>query len=143
MQLIASVKNIMPHLHLPVQSGSNAILKRMNRKYTKEEYLSKINYLKSLLPDVAITTDIIVGFPNETDEDFEATLDLVKAADFEGAYTFIFSPREGTPAAQFEDNTPADVKKTRLLELNKLINEGFARGNKRFEGTIQEVLVKG
>ncbi len=143
MQLIASGKNIMPHLHLPVQSGSNAILKRMNRKYTKEEYLSKINYLKSLLPDVAITTDIIVGFPNETDEDFEATLDLVKAADFEGAYTFIFSPREGTPAAQFEDNTPADVKKTRLLELNKLINEGFARGNKRFEGTIQEVLVEG
>ena len=135
--------NIMPHLHLPVQSGSNVILKRMNRKYTKEEYLAKVEKLKKAVPGIAITTDIIVGFPGETEEDFNETLDLVRKAEFEGAYTFIFSPREGTPAATYKDDTPDEVKKERLLTLNKLINEGFARGNKRFEGEIVEVFVEG
>lgn len=134
--------NIMPNLHLPVQSGSNSILKRMNRKYTAESYLEKVQKLKELIPDIAITTDIIVGFPGETDEDFQATLDLVEKADFEGAYTFIFSPREGTPAAQYEDITTDAIKKERLQTLNKYINEGYARGNKRFEGEIVEVLVE-
>ena len=135
--------NIMPHLHLPVQSGSNEILKKMNRKYTKEEYLEKIEKLKKAIPGISITTDIIVAFPGESEEDFNETLDLVRKAAFEGAYTFIFSPREGTPAAKLEDNLSKEVKKERLLTLNKLINEGYAKGNKRFEGEIVEVLVEG
>jgi len=140
---MANNKNIMPHLHLPVQSGSNKILKKMNRKYTKEEYLEKINFLKSLIPDISLTTDIIVAFPGEEKEDFEETLDLVRKANFEGAYTFIYSKREGTPAAKLENNLEEDVKKERLYKLNELINEGFARGNKRFEGEVVEVLVDG
>ena len=133
----------MPHLHLPVQSGSNTILKKMNRKYTKEEYLEKIDKLRKAIPDISLTTDIIVGFPGETEEDFKETLDLVTKAGFEGAYTFIFSPREGTPASKYEDNITSEVKKERLLILNKLINDGFAAGNKRFEGEIVDVLVEG
>ena len=135
--------NIMPHLHLPVQSGSNTILKKMNRKYTKEEYLEKVNKLKKTVPGISITTDIIVGFPGETDEDFRETLDLVKKVGFEGAYTFIFSPREGTPASKYVDDISDDVKKERLLTLNKLINDGFAAGNKRFSEAVVEVLVEG
>ena len=135
--------NIMPHLHLPVQSGSDTVLKKMNRKYTKESYMEKVRLLKEYIPGIALTTDIIVGFPSETDEDFKQTLDLVREADFEGAFTFIFSPREGTPASKYEDNTTEEVKNERLQTLNKLINEGFAKGNKRFENTIQEVLVDG
>ena len=143
MDVMAKYENIMPQLHLPVQSGSNPILKKMNRKYTKEVYLEKINYLKSLIPSLALTTDLIVGFPGETDEDFEETLDLVRKAEFEGAYTFIYSPRKGTPAASYENQVEASISKQRLYTLNKLINEGFARGNKRFEGEVVEVLVEG
>ena len=143
MDVMAKYPNIMPHLHLPVQSGSNQILKKMNRKYTKEQYLEKVNYLKSLIPDLALTTDIIVGFPGETDDDFKETLDLVEKAQFEGAYTFIYSPREGTPAAKFTNQVDPIISKERLLLLNKYINDGFARGNKRFEGETVEVLVEG
>ena len=135
--------NIMPHLHLPVQSGSNTILKKMNRKYTKEEYLEKIEKLKKAVPGISITTDIIVAFPGETEEDFEDTLDLVRKVGFEGAYTFIYSPREGTPAATYPNPLTEAEKKERLLKLNELINEGFAMGNKRFEGEVVEVLVDG
>lgn len=142
-QALAKGGNLMPHLHLPVQSGSNQILKKMNRKYTKEEYLEKIAKLKSLVPGISITTDIIVGFPGETDEDFEATLDLVRKVDFEGAFTFIFSPREGTPAAKYQDDLDPKIKKERLHRLNKLINEGYLRGNQRFEGKTVKVLVEG
>jgi tRNA-2-methylthio-N6-dimethylallyladenosine synthase len=141
--VMAKGGNIMPHLHLPVQSGSNVILKKMNRKYTKEEYLEKIGKLKKAIPDISLTTDIIVGFPEETEDDFNETLSLVNEVGFEGAYTFIFSPREGTPASKYTDNVKSDVKKERLLTLNKLINEGFAAGNKRFEGEIVDVLVEG
>ena len=136
-------KNIMPHLHLPVQSGSNDILKKMNRKYTKEEYLEKIRKLRESCPSISITTDIIVAFPGETEEDFEETLDLVRKAEFEGAFTFIYSPREGTPAAKYQNDLTEAEKKERLLTLNKLINEGYAKGNKRFEGETVEVLVEG
>ena len=142
-EVMAKRGNIMPHLHLPVQSGSNSVLKKMNRKYTKEIYLEKIKKLKELIPDISITTDIIVGFPTETDEDFKATLDLVKEVGFEGAFTFIFSPREGTPAARYEDDTSMEVKKARLQELNDLINEGYLTGNKRFEDKTVKVLVDG
>ena len=142
-KVMGKYPNIMPHLHLPVQSGSNEILKKMNRKYTKEEYLEKCAYLREYVPGISLTTDIIVGFPNESDEDFNETLDLVKKAGFEGAYTFIYSRREGTPAAKMEDSISDETKKERLLKLNDLINEGFLRGNKRFEGEILEVLVDG
>ncbi|HHU55185.1 MAG TPA: tRNA (N6-isopentenyl adenosine(37)-C2)-methylthiotransferase MiaB [Acholeplasmataceae bacterium] len=140
-KVMATGKNIMPHLHLPVQSGSNRILKAMNRKYTKESYLEKIQKLRSLIPDISITTDIIVGFPGETEEDFLETLRLVEEANFEGAFTFIFSPREGTPASKFSDETPLAEKKDRLLRLNKIVNEGYARGNKRFVSDVVKVLV--
>jgi tRNA-2-methylthio-N6-dimethylallyladenosine synthase len=115
----------------------------MNRKYTKEQYLEKIGKLKQLIPDIAITTDIIVGFPTETEDDFKETLDLVEKAGFEGAFTFIFSPREGTPAYSYEDNIDQKDKKRRLLELNKHINEGYLKGNQRFVGKSVKVLVDG
>src|SRR5574344_1559834 len=102
--VIANNKNIMPYIHLPLQSGSSKILKIMGRRYTKEEYLTLFNKMKSTIPNVSITTDIIVGFPNETDEDFKETLDVVNTCQYDGAYTFIFSPREGTPAAIMKDS---------------------------------------
>ena len=142
-EVMAKRGNIMPHLHLPVQSGSNSVLKKMNRKYTKEEYIDKVNKLKKLIPDIAITTDIIVGFPTETNEDYLETLKLVEEVGFEGAFTFIFSPREGTPAYKYEDNIDPNEKKERLLELNKLINDGYFKGNKRFVGKTVKVLVDG
>ena len=142
-EVMATRGNIMPHIHLPVQSGSDRILKKMNRKYTREIYLELISQLRSHIPDIAITTDIIVGFPGETEEDFAQTLDLVRKADFEGAFTFIYSPRSGTPASKYVDDLPAVVKKQRLQELNKLVNEGYLKGNKRFEGKTVKVLVDG
>jgi len=142
-QMIAQKNNLMPYIHLPVQSGSTEVLKRMNRKYTKESYLKLVEQIYQYIPDASITTDIIVGFPGETREQFEATLDLVKQCKFEGAYTFIYSAREGTPAALYEDNIDASEKKARLLELNKVVNDGYLIGNQRFEGTIQKVLVDG
>lgn len=142
-EIMGKRKNIMPHLHLPVQSGSNRILKKMNRKYTKEEYLEKIEKLKKAVPGISITTDIIVAFPGETEEDFNETLDLVEKVKFEGAFTFIYSPREGTPAAKYENLLTEEEKKQRLLTLNEAINAGYAEGNKRFEGKIVKVLVDG
>ena len=136
-------KSVMPHLHLPVQSGDNHILKIMNRKYTHELYMEKINELKREIPDISITTDIIVGFPNETEEEFQHTLDLVREVGYEGAYTFIYSPREGTPAAKMEDNTPQEEKKDRLNRLIALTNEGYLKGHQRFVGRVVKVLVDG
>ncbi len=135
--------NLMPYIHLPVQSGSNKILKAMNRKYTKESYLKTVQEIKNKIPGVSLTTDIIVGFPGETEEDFLETLDLVEKAGFEGAYTFVFSPRSGTPAAKLEDFTLMEDKKKRLYRLNKIINDGFKRGNLRFLNKTVEVLVEG
>lgn len=143
MEAIRDGEHIMPFFHLPVQSGSERILKKMNRHYTKKKYLEVLNQLKTIVPGISVTTDIIVGFPGETQEDFEDTLDLVDQANFEGAYTFIFSPREGTPAAKYEDNTPIEVKKQRLYKLNEKVNAGYLRGNKRFEGQVVRVLVDG
>lgn len=135
--------NIMPHLHLPVQSGSNAVLKKMNRKYTHEEYLEKVNMLKEINPGISITTDIIVAFPTETIEDFNETLRLVDEVGYEGAFTFIYSPREGTPAAKYENNITNEEAHRRLDILHGKINEGYLKGNKRFEGKVVEVLVDG
>lgn len=143
MNAMKDCPSVMPHLHLPVQSGDNEILKKMNRKYSYEDYMQKITRLKELVPDLALTTDIIVGFPNETEEQFQNTLKLVENAGFEGAFTFIYSKREGTPAAAMEDFIEEDVKKERLYRLNKMINAGYLKGHERFIGTIVEILVDG
>lgn len=142
-RVLAKGGNLMPYIHLPVQSGSDDVLKRMNRKYTREEYLALVRRIRAAIPDISLTTDVIVGFPGETDEDFEKTLSLVAAAGFEGAYTFMFSPRAGTPAAKYPDTIAKDVKKTRLLRLNDLVNAQFKAGNQRFEGALLDVLVDG
>ncbi|MDR2822541.1 MAG: tRNA (N6-isopentenyl adenosine(37)-C2)-methylthiotransferase MiaB [Acholeplasmatales bacterium] len=140
-KVLGSFDNIMPYLHLPVQSGSNSILKKMNRHYTIEEYLEKVNYLKKEIPNVSLTTDIIVGFPNETEEDFLKTLELVDTVKFEGAYTFIYSKRDGTPAATFIDSISDLEKKDRFNRLKEVVDKYYLRGNQRFLGLIEEVLV--
>lgn len=140
---MAEYDNIMPHLHLPVQSGSNEILKKMNRKYTRESYTELVNKLKANVPNISLTTDIIVAFPGETQEMFDETLSLVKEIGFEGAFTFIFSPREGTPAAKMESNISKEDAKERLRILNDVVNVGFLDGNMRFEDEIVDVLVEG
>ena len=142
-EAFGSCKSVMPHLHLPVQSGSNAVLKKMNRHYTKERYLDVIERLKKVTPDIALTTDIIVAFPTETEADFLETLDLVEKVNFEGAYTFIFSKRAGTPAADFEDTIETSEKKARLQRLNKVINEGYLRASTKYLGKTVNVLVDG
>ena len=141
--VIAKYDNIMPYVHLPIQSGSDDILRKMNRKYTIDEYKKLFDQIKSKVKNVAITTDIIVGFPNETDEDFEKTLDIVNYCKFDGAYTFIFSPREGTAAARMEDKISMEVKEKRLQELNSLVNKYSLESNQRLVGKVVEVLVNG
>ncbi|MGL4662683.1 MAG: tRNA (N6-isopentenyl adenosine(37)-C2)-methylthiotransferase MiaB [Culicoidibacterales bacterium] len=134
--------NMMPHVHLPVQSGSSSMLKIMGRSYTRETYLALYDQLRAI-PGVAITTDIIVGFPNETDEQFEETVSLVDTCEYDGAYTFIYSPREGTPAAKMVDNVPEDVKKERLQRLNTIVNTHAKLRNDAYLGKIVHVLVDG
>ncbi|HZG71057.1 MAG TPA: TRAM domain-containing protein, partial [Chondromyces sp.] len=113
------------------------------RKYTREQFLELVRKIKAAIPDVALTTDIIVGYPNETEEQFEETLSLYREVGFEAAYTFIYSPREGTPAAKMKDNVPMEVKKERLQRLNALVNELSAEAMKKYEGQVVEVLVEG
>ena len=139
--VIAKYDNIMPYVHLPIQSGSDEILKKMNRKYTIEEYKKLFDQIKEKVKNVAVTTDIIVGFPNETDEDFQKTLDIVNYCKFDGAYTFIFSPREGTAAARMEDKITMQVKEERLQKLNELVNKYSLESNKKLLGKTVEVLV--
>ncbi|HYK74916.1 MAG TPA: tRNA (N6-isopentenyl adenosine(37)-C2)-methylthiotransferase MiaB [Pseudoneobacillus sp.] len=142
-EVLAKGGNLMNHIHLPVQSGSTEVLKIMARKYTREGYLELIRKIKAAIPDASFTTDIIVGYPNETEEQFEETMSLFREVGFEGAYTFIYSPREGTPAAKMEDNVPMEVKKERLQRLNNLVNETAAESMKKYKGQIVEVLVEG
>lgn len=134
---------IMPYLHLPVQSGNNDILKIMGRKYNIEQYKDIIVKLKNKIPHLCLTTDIIVGFPNETDEQFLDTYNLYKEIEYDNAFTFIYSPREYTPAARMDDNVSDEDKKKRLHKLNTLVNDIAARKNAAYEGTIQKVLVEG
>ncbi|MBQ2872831.1 MAG: tRNA (N6-isopentenyl adenosine(37)-C2)-methylthiotransferase MiaB [Bacilli bacterium] len=141
--VISKCDNIMPYVHLPIQSGSDRILKLMGRKYTKEEYLELVNKIRERVPNVSITTDIIVGFPGETEEDFQDTLDIVNKVKYDLAYTFIYSPREGTPAAKMEDNTPMEEKKERLARLNELINKYALEANKKMLDKIVSVLILG
>ena len=133
--------NVLPYIHLPVQSGSNRILKLMGRKYTRESYLELVHKLKSNIPNLCLTTDIIVGFPNESDEDFNDTLDIVKVCEYDSAYTFIYSPRVGTPASKMEDNISLEVKEKRLQELNDLVNYYSRRSNERLKDKIVPVLL--
>ncbi|WP_019412923.1 tRNA (N6-isopentenyl adenosine(37)-C2)-methylthiotransferase MiaB [Paenisporosarcina sp. TG20] len=142
-EVLAKRGNLVEHIHLPVQSGSTSMLKLMARKYSREQYLELVHKIRKALPDAALTTDIIVGFPNETDEQFEETMSLYEEVGFELAYTYIYSPREGTPAARMEDNIPMEVKKERLQRLNNLVNELSAKAMDAYEGQIVEVLVEG
>lgn len=140
---IADYENIMPFVHLPLQSGDDEILKRMGRRYTSSSYMELFNKIKNTVPGVSISTDIIVGFPNESDEAFQHTLDMVNACKFDNAFTFIFSARPGTPAARMEDSVDFETKSKRLQELNKLWNGYALEHNKQYEGRIVEVLVDG
>ncbi|MED0773137.1 tRNA (N6-isopentenyl adenosine(37)-C2)-methylthiotransferase MiaB [Bacillus siamensis] len=142
-EVLAKGGNLLDHIHLPVQSGSSAMLKMMARKYDRERYLELVEKIKAAMPNASLTTDIIVGFPNETDEQFEETLSLYREVEFDSAYTFIYSPREGTPAAKMKDNVPMRVKKERLQRLNDLVKEISAKKMKEYEGRTVEVLVEG
>ena len=135
--------NIMPYIHLPLQSGSDSILKLMGRRYTKKSYIELYKKIKEALPNSSITTDIIVGFPNETIEDFNETLDVVNTCKFDGAYTFIFSPRVGTPAAKMADNVTLEEKNQRLYKLNELINKYSKEANDKYINKIVPVLIEG
>jgi len=141
--IIAKYDNIMPYIHLPLQSGSNRILRLMGRRYTKESYIELYNKIKTKIPNCSITTDIIVGFPGETEEDFNATLEVVNECKYDSAFTFIFSPREGTPAAKMEDNVSLDVKNDRLQRLNELINKYAKEANDRYQDKVVPVLIEG
>lgn len=142
-EVLAKGGNLLDHIHLPVQSGSSEVLKRMNRKYTREDYLELVRKIRKAIPNATLTTDIIVGFPNETDEQFEETMTLVEEVGFEAAYTFIYSPREGTPAAKKKDDVPEEVKKQRLYRLNELVNKQSAASMKSYQGKTVKVLVEG
>ena len=140
--VIKESKKICRHLHLPVQSGSSEILKKMNRHYTKEQYLRLAEKIRREIPDIAITTDIIVGFPGETEEDFLETLDVMDKVRFEGAFTFIYSRRTGTPAARMENQVPEDVVKDRFDRLLRKMQELTEMNGGKYLGTVQEVLVE-
>ncbi|WP_338556076.1 tRNA (N6-isopentenyl adenosine(37)-C2)-methylthiotransferase MiaB [Paenibacillus sp. KS-LC4] len=142
-EVLAQRGNLVEHIHLPVQSGSTEVLKRMSRKYSREMYLELVGKIKAAIPDAMLTSDIIVGFPGETDEQFEDTLSLVREVGFDSAYTFLYSPREGTPAAGMEDNVPLDVKKRRLQRLNDLLKQMSLESHERMIGTTVEVLIEG
>ena len=133
----------MPFIHLPLQSGNDEILKLMGRRYTAKEYKELFNKIKSKIKDVAISTDIIVGFPNETEEQFSDTLDMVEFCKYDNAYSFIFSSREGTPAATMKDQISIKEKKERLQRLNERLGYYSKLNNKKWEGKIVEVLVDG
>ena len=141
-EVIGKYPNIMSYIHLPLQSGSNRILKLMGRRYTKESYLELFDKIKRLVPNVSITTDIIVGFPGESEEDFLDTLEVVKACKYDSAFTFIFSPREGTPAAKMKDDTPLSVKEERLHRLNELVNKYALEANQKYLGKVVPVLLE-
>ena len=142
-EVIAKYPNVMPSVHLPVQSGSSRILKLMGRRYTRESYLELFDKIKNTVPGVSISTDIIVGFPGETEEDFNETMSLVEHCKYDNAFTFIFSERQGTPACKLKDNTTLKEKEERLYKLNEVVNKYFLENNKKLENTVVKVLVEG
>ena len=139
---MAKLDKVCEHLHLPVQSGSNRILKAMNRKYTKEDYLLLIEKLRKAVPDIAISTDIIVGFPGETEEDFNETLDLVEKVRYDSAFTFLYSIREGTRAAKMEEQVPDEIKHERFQRLLDVLYPIFYENNLKYKDRVVEVLVE-
>lgn len=141
-EVMAKSKKICRQLHLPVQAGSNRILKVMNRKYTKEHYLELVEKIKKAMPDISLTTDIIVGFPGETEEDFLETLEVVKKVRYDSAFTFIYSKRTGTPAAAMEEQVSKEVVKDRFNRLLEEVQKISCENIKRFEGKTMEVLVE-
>ncbi len=141
-EAMASGTKICRHLHLPVQSGSSRILSAMNRHYDKEKYLTLVKKLRSAMPDISLTTDIIVGFPGETEEDFQDTLSVVEEAGYDTAFTFIYSKRTGTPAASYDNQVPQEVIKDRFDRLLSLVQEKGRERSSRFAGTVQEILVE-
>ena len=141
-EYMSKSRKVCHHLHLPMQSGSSRILKIMNRHYDKEKYLGLVEKIRTAVPDISLTTDIIVGFPGETEEDFQETLDVVEKSDFDTAFTFIYSKRSGTPAAKMEDQVPEDVVKDRFDRLLKLVQEKGREVSSRFQGEVQEVIVE-
>ncbi|MCU6707184.1 tRNA (N6-isopentenyl adenosine(37)-C2)-methylthiotransferase MiaB [Paenibacillus sp. J5C_2022] len=142
-EVLSTGGNLVEHIHLPVQSGNSDILKRMSRKYSRELFLELVSKIKAAIPNAVLTTDIIVGFPGETEEQFQDTLSLVEEVGFDSAYTFIYSPREGTPAAGMEDNVPEEEKKQRLRRLNSLLAAIAREKNEEMCGQIVEVLIEG
>ena len=141
-ECFGSLDKLCDQLHLPIQSGSNRLLEAMNRKYTREDYLNKVAKIKMRNPDIVITTDLIVGFPGETEEDFRETLELVKEVKYDSAFTFLYSIREGTKAANMENQIPDDVKHERFQRLMDTLNEIGLEKNEKFLGKIVEVLVE-
>ena len=141
--VMQQVPQICRHLHLPLQSGSSRILKAMNRRYDKADYLKLVQKVRAAVPDIAITTDIIAGFPGETEEDFLETMDVVKTVEFDSAFTFIYSRRTGTPAAELTDQVPRDVVRDRFDRLLKTVQEISARKAQKLLGSVVKVLVEG
>lgn len=139
---VSECEKVCEHIHIPVQSGSSRILKAMNRHYDREQYLDLIAEIKKMLPGVAITTDIIVGFPGETEEDFKETLSLVEEVGFDSAFTFIYSVRKGTPAEKMSEQIPEDIKHERFNRLVEVVNKACALRNSEYEGKVYEVLVE-
>jgi tRNA-2-methylthio-N6-dimethylallyladenosine synthase len=139
----AELDSLCEHIHLPLQSGSSTVLKRMRRTYNRERYMDRVALIREHVPDCAITTDIIVGFPGETDEDFEQTLEVVEEVGYDGAFTFIFSPRRGTEAAEFDDQLPHPIKRERMERLVELVQRRARDRAERFVGRAMEVLVEG
>ncbi len=142
-EAIRDCKKVCKLIHLPLQSGSTEVLKAMNRKYTKEQYLALVDKMKKLIPDVVFTTDIIVGFPGETEEDLEDTLDVVRKVNFEQVFMFIYSRRVGTPGDKMENQIPEEIKHQRFNKLKELVEKQIQVRNKEYIGTVQNVLVEG
>ena len=140
--VMAQSEKICRHLHLPLQSGSSRILSKMNRKYTKEQYLNLVEKVRAAIPDIAITTDIIVGFPGETEEDFKETMDVVCRVKYDSAFTFLYSRRTGTPAAAMENQVPEEIAKERFERLLCKVQQLASQKAMRLEGTVQKVLVE-
>ena len=141
--VIAKSKKISKLIHVPLQSGSSNILKKMNRKYTKEHYLELINKIRNKVPDVSFSTDIIVGFPEETEEDFEETLDVVRRVNFEQIFMFIYSRRKGTLADKMENQVPEEIKHKRFDRLKALFEKQVEENNKKYIGSVQKILIEG
>ena len=142
-EAIATCDKVCKLVHLPLQAGNTKVLKEMNRKYTKEQYLALVEKMKANIPNLTLSTDIIVGFPGETEEEFEDTLDVVRKVNFEQVYMFIYSRRVGTPGDRMENQVPEEEKHKRFNRLKELVESQIAKNNQKYIGTIQKVLIEG